>query len=241
MGQVSRMRNCFLGLCLIVAFSIISFLSTSMMRFLIPRANSFYEAYPSKSFKDVEEYINVTRLKIGLKPLENSRPIQPGFGPVINDVSSFRYLANAPPCDEDQQIFVAVISAPGYIEKRQSIRDTWARLNSSIRVAFVLGLTDNAPIQQETEKEAETYGDIIQTDIMENPNNLTLKTVALLGWLNTYCPKISYVLKCDDDVYVNFHNFGILLNHLRAPEKLAIYGMQNPTRTVVRNYLSTSS
>ncbi len=35
--------------------------------------------------------------------------------------------------------------------------------------------------------------------------NLTLKMAGLFNWINSNCPKIDFVLKMDDDMYVNVH------------------------------------
>ena len=34
-------------------------------------------------------------------------------------------------------------------------------------------------------------------------HNLTLKTIMGLKWMSIFCPQAQYVLKTDDDIYVN--------------------------------------
>jgi len=67
------------------------------------------------------------------------------------------------------------------------------------------------------------YGNIIQMNLIDHYHNLTLKAVGLLNWLNINCPQVLYILKCDDDVYVNVPNFFALLRGIPSKE-LAIYG-----------------
>lgn len=41
--------------------------------------------------------------------------------------------------------------------------------------------------------------------------NLSLKVAGLLNWLNANCFKVEFVLKVDDDVYVNVRNLAHFL------------------------------
>ncbi len=153
--------------------------------------------------------------------------IQRDYEPLLIDIAAYRYPLNVPKCLSNQDVFVAVISAPGYFEKRQTIRETWLRhLNSSYALAFVVGLTTNATIQGRIEEENMEHGDIIQINFLDHYHNLTLKAVGLLNWINLNCPRISYVLKCDDDVYVNVPNLSDFLGTVPSKE-LAIYGRFN--------------
>ena len=51
--------------------------------------------------------------------------------------------------------------------------------------------------------EAEDNNDIILEDFHDTYLNLTLKTSFLLKWLETSCSQAKFVLKVDDDVFVN--------------------------------------
>lgn len=51
--------------------------------------------------------------------------------------------------------------------------------------------------------ESYLYNDIIQERFHDTYNNLTLKSVMLLKWANTYCDKGTYLMKSDDDIFVN--------------------------------------
>ena len=37
----------------------------------------------------------------------------------------------------------------------------------------------------------------------------------MLKWVKTYCPKVTFVMKTDDDMFINV---GILVNYLSKPE-----------------------
>lgn len=47
------------------------------------------------------------------------------------------------------------------------------------------------------------YGDIIQEKFHDTYNNLTLKSVMMLKWVTTNCPHATYLMKTDDDMYIN--------------------------------------
>lgn len=59
-------------------------------------------------------------------------------------------------------------------------------------------------------KESAKFGDIVQESFLDTYHNLTLKSLALLKWVNLTCfhdnqtnhlPK--YVVKTDDDIFIN--------------------------------------
>ena len=149
------------------------------------------------------------------------------FEPLFIDIKAYRYPISVSKCLSNQNIFVAIISAPSYFRKRETIRNTWLRyLNSSYGIAFVVGLTKNTTIQRRIEEENMEHGDIIQINFMDHYHNLTLKAVGLLNWISIHCPRISYLIKCDDDVYVNVPNFSDFLVNISSKE-LALYGTFN--------------
>ena len=166
------------------------------------------------------------------------KPLRPDFGPVLNDVTSFKYPIQIQKCRDNivrdiPSLFVAVISAPKYFHKRNIIRQTWRRhlqmqsdLNS-INLAgfgFVVGLMeDDNEIQKRIEKESAKYGDILQIEMIDDYYNLTLKVVGLLNWINDHCSRVDFVLKVDDDVYVNVQNLIAVMKNLN-PSEQSMYG-----------------
>ena len=182
-------------------------------------------------FPGVEHYIKYATVQGGLKPQVGVVPLRPDFGDVINDVSGFRYPTHVPPCRESANsasVFVTIISAPGYFQKRESIRNSWIRdmlkMTDLIGYAFILGQTDNKEHQERIRRESEEFGDILQIDMRDDYYNLTMKVVGLLNWLDTNCHKASFILKVDDDVYVNVRNLNNVMKSL-DPEKEGAYGL----------------
>ena len=77
-----------------------------------------------------------------------------------------------------------------------------------------MGFTENRPeLQASLEFEAAQYQDIVQEDFLDTYHNLTYKGVAGLKYLKQHCYKAKFVLKTDDDIFVNMFT---LLKHLDA-------------------------
>ncbi|KAI9563633.1 hypothetical protein GHT06_011097 [Daphnia sinensis] len=185
-------------------------------------------------YPGIENYTRYSVARLGLMPIDGVQPLVPEFGVVVNDVTSFRYPISIPPCQEgNRSVFIAIISAPGNFNKREMIRQTWLNHLEDVheerllRVAgygFVIGLTENNETQKAIEEESHLNGDIIQIEMSDFYRNLSLKVAGLLNWLNGNCFKVDFVLKVDDDVYVNVRN---LVHFLEAhhPSNHSIFGL----------------
>lgn len=189
-------------------------------------------------YPGVENFTRYVIAQSGLKPLTGVKKLRPDFGPVLNDVTFYRYPIAIQSCqsrifsNNATTLFVAIISAPSYFHNRKIIRQTWLRdlkmrsdLGSVnlVGYAFVVGLPENEEIQKQIEEENETYRDILQIEMIDHYYNLTVKVVGLLNWMNDYCSQVDFVLKIDDDVYVNTKNFLTVIRSLNASEQ-SIYG-----------------
>jgi beta-1,3-galactosyltransferase 1 len=54
--------------------------------------------------------------------------------------------------------------------------------------------------------ESDRFGDIIEERFIDSYNNLTLKSVVMLKLVSSYCANSTkYLLKIDDDMFVNMH------------------------------------
>ncbi|KAK7933209.1 hypothetical protein WMY93_004105 [Mugilogobius chulae] len=58
-------------------------------------------------------------------------------------------------------------------------------------------------IQEKVKKESETHGDVIQMNFVDSYQNLTIKTLMMMRWLDVHCPQTRYGMKVDADVFVN--------------------------------------
>ena len=175
------------------------------------------------------------------------------LGPVINRVLSyFKYRLDiderrmAPQCRSHSSnhssssffLLMAYVSAPDNFQQRQLIRQSWAdhrrHNNSSSRrqhqMIFVIGRSQSPMTEWRLTNESVVYGDVVQvSNVIDSYANLTLKSVALLHWALTRCPGAQFVVKSDDDNYVNVelllsrHTLTSFASSLSA----AIYGTTN--------------
>ncbi|XP_050673637.1 uncharacterized protein LOC126971377 [Leptidea sinapis] len=78
------------------------------------------------------------------------------------------------------------------------------------KLVFLLGLPaneNNTDVQDRIDDEVVKYGDIIQEGFVDSYNNLTLKSIMMLKWVTNNCNEsVRYILKTDDDMYINVPN-----------------------------------
>ncbi|GIX76189.1 beta-1,3-galactosyltransferase 5 [Caerostris darwini] len=120
----------------------------------------------------------------------------------------FQYLINNDICVKDPYLLILVHSAVDHFRHRIVIRRTWAdpKLDlPQIKVAFLLGMTNQ--FQDAIERENEVHEDIIQGNFVDSYRNLTYKHVMGLSWASTFCNKTKYLMKMDDDIFIDIHQF----------------------------------
>lgn len=105
----------------------------------------------------------------------------------------------------DVNLLILVTSAPTHREQRLSIRQSWGHygIRRDISIGFVLGRTMDQRIEDQLSAENYMYSDIIRGNFIDSYRNLTLKTLSLLEWTSTNCPNATYLLKTDDDMFIN--------------------------------------
>lgn len=100
-------------------------------------------------------------------------------------------------------VLVLVHSAPTNWYKRNTIRDTWGQYDPRAKLVFLLGAVESSTLQRRIEQENRMYDDIVQGSFLDAYRNMTYKHVMALKWFTYHCPEAKYVLKTDDDVFVN--------------------------------------
>lgn len=58
-------------------------------------------------------------------------------------------------------------------------------------------------VQRVLGREQSRYGDLIECQVRDTYTNLTLKSIAALEWTRQYCPWARYLLKTDDDMFID--------------------------------------
>ena len=130
-------------------------------------------------------------------------------------------------CNNKTLLLIVVCSAVTRLDLRHAIRHTWGaaaatttrrRHRSAVRLVFVVGRPEagGAQAQSALEAESDAFGDVLQADFVDSYANLSLKTLAALRWSLERCasrllaaPPLSspfFVMKTDDDVFVNVPN-----------------------------------
>jgi len=145
----------------------------------------------------------------------------------------FEYLINCPRlCSSvpgELFIIAYVHTAPTHFSRRMVIRQTWgdsSNYDVQFRLIFVMGLHSSSvkdisqsEIQQALYFEAEEYGDIVQEDFLDSYRNLTYKGIAALKWITNYCSRAKFVVKTDDDIFVNSFALIPRLKHWSKPKE----------------------
>jgi len=141
------------------------------------------------------------------------------------DLDDFEFLIDhrtkctdlsAPPA-----LVVLVHSAPANVVKRQVIRETWGSGSSSgnavdhhsFLLLFLIGAVNSTDLQEQIDDENDSYGDLVQGNFIDAYRNMTYKHVMALKWFVYNCPQARFLLKTDDDVFINMP---LLYSYLEA-------------------------
>jgi Galactosyltransferase len=133
------------------------------------------------------------------------------------DLENFEYLINHPTCKEREKTLLVVIlvhSAPENFQKRSIIRETWGTKDPRALLFFIIGAVNSSNIQDKIELEDKVHEDVVQGNFRDAYRNMTYKHVMALKWFLYDCPEARYLLKTDDDVFVNTP---LLYNNLGSP------------------------
>lgn len=118
-------------------------------------------------------------------------------------------------------LLVYVHSDPANYMKRLLLRQTWAQpklYELPIRIVFFVGVRSKDPtIEQAVQLESDNFHDIVQTVYEDTYRNLSYKSLFAIHWIATYCNHSRFVLKTDDDAYVNMRALLHHLNDLDTP------------------------
>ena len=141
------------------------------------------------------------------------------------------------PCAQYYSLLILVSSAPGNLQRRNYIRKTWAFENASKprwTTVFLVAQTRSHSESNSLLKEDEVYGDLVRADYYDHYWNQTLKIQMGFEWATRYC-KFSFLLKADDDVFVNSAELlSFLSDPMTTPKKKLYMGIHRKHPLVQR-------
>ncbi|XP_053280446.1 beta-1,3-galactosyltransferase 1-like isoform X1 [Pleuronectes platessa] len=156
-------------------------------------------------------------------------PLAPYVSPgpyLVEYPHQYHFTINEPQtCAEQQPFLVLMVPvAPQNRADRDIIRRTWGGdshvLGKVVKLFFLLGLKTGEGTEQLPEQllqERKEHQDLIQSDFVDCYKNLTIKTMVMLEWLDTYCSNASYAMKIDSDMFLNLPNLiHMLINASRT-------------------------
>ena len=157
--------------------------------------------YVNKTVEELYQYVQLMRSQIPVNP------------------HKFQYIINPTKICAHEDIFLLtyVHSAPAHHKRRMAIRETWGHPKNFPefihRVVFLMGKSKEHALQEALQMESDMYGDIIQEDFIDSYRNLTYKAIEGLKWISHHCAHARFILKTDDDIFVNIFT---LVAHLRS-------------------------
>ncbi|XP_033742075.1 beta-1,3-galactosyltransferase 5-like [Pecten maximus] len=126
-------------------------------------------------------------------------------------------------------------------DQRAAIRGTWAARDTftdiKIQTVFFLGRPTTAADQAKIESESQKYGDVIQGDFLDGRANISMKGLHALQWINSNCLHAKYIIKADDDMFVNiFYVIEFGVSEIFTLNKVLLcHVRENNTSEIMRN------
>lgn len=136
------------------------------------------------------------------------------------------------------QVFLLILinSVPKTASRRTVLRETWAgtaetntpgksmntknNFSNSLQVycVFLVGLSSSEEDNTKLEREAYVYGDILRIDTTESYRNMINKVWGGYKWALKIKPK--YLMKVDDDIYLNIPHLINWIHQKSLPQRL---------------------
>ncbi|XP_046353295.2 uncharacterized protein LOC124133090 [Haliotis rufescens] len=139
--------------------------------------------------------------------------------PLIN-LHQYQFTLNSDLCLRGHVYLLTIVhSALGHYKFRRRIRETFGSIrkagNKTVVLVFSVGVSDNAALQKNITREANEFKDIIQGNFIDVYRNLSIKHIMGYHWMLNHCPQAAFVLKMDDDMFMNPYVVVNYLTHLK--------------------------
>lgn len=140
---------------------------------------------------------------------------------------------------EFPELIILISSISNHFTERTLIRNTWGSIakGDRVRYIFVLGCASvEESVILKLSRESQTHHDIIQGSFEETYTNLPYKTMFSLAFAVKFCPGVKYVMKTDDDMFINIANLLHVLQKTNMDK--TIIGDCIQSASVIRNPFS---
>ncbi|XP_078000084.1 uncharacterized protein LOC144452801 [Glandiceps talaboti] len=146
-------------------------------------------------------------------------------------------------CDKETFIVLFVFSEPHNYQNRKYARMTWAKIRYTgqkhVKTIFVMGETSMKNVRSFINNEANVEGDIIILNTNATEKSLismnSKEQLKLLGELQRHlCPTVSYVMKIDEDVFVNLVKVVDFVKN-SPPSNIVVGQLGNPSTATESN------
>lgn len=135
-------------------------------------------------------------------------------------------------CTADRTIVVIVETSPANFEERRLIRSTYGNYEDQLQfryqVLFALASSVNKTVMKLILEENSINNDIIQWNFTDSYKNLIIKSTAVFMWASLHCQHSEFLVKTDDDVYINIYKLirdkAFLSNLARGNNGKMIFG-----------------
>ncbi|XP_065160904.1 beta-1,3-galactosyltransferase 5 isoform X2 [Atheta coriaria] len=133
------------------------------------------------------------------------------------DMNNFNFTIMNNACNETSPLLLILIhSDPKNVHRRKVIRETWGQKMDNVVLLFVLGEMDRK-LQAKLNAENETFADFVQGNFVDSYENVTYKHAMVFKYAIYHCPSAKYILKTDDDVFVNLITLKDFLHEELSP------------------------
>ncbi|XP_067397696.1 beta-1,3-galactosyltransferase 9 [Emydura macquarii macquarii] len=172
----------------------------------------------------LEEYflhalpVTYTDMQI-LKIRETARKLD--MHPLKTNISKSYIISSSEACSDQEVFLLAIVcSSPGNRTRRNMIRQTWGNVTGirgyTVLTLFALGKPPSETTQLDISEESQKHGDIIEGSFLDSFENQTLKIVMSMEWTVTFCSTARFVLKTDEEMFVNLPSLAEYLLSLRT-------------------------
>ena len=131
----------------------------------------------------------------------------------------------------DTEVIALVLTRWQAYENRQVMRKMFATVNTNhvFKPIFLMGI-DRIPkeVLFKIQKENEDFQDLLLVDIEETYQNPPKKLLAAFHWIfNLKAEQLNWIVKLDDDIYINITKFDQYFSHISNPDTIHCLEMTN--------------